>query len=112
LNYENEYTRAFGEKCPAKAVYFSSARELENGLFLKDDYICMAENGKATELLNIHRDMNLVGICNVENVMAAVAIGMGMDVPMDKILKAVKAFKAVEHRIEYVTGKGHPRVTH
>ena len=106
LNYENEYTRAFGESCNARVVYFSSARELENGFFLKDDYICMAENGKVTELLNIHRDMNLVGMCNVENVMAAVAIGLGMEVSMDKILKAVKEFKAVEHRIEYVATKG------
>ena len=31
LNYENEYTRAFGDRCPAKAVFFSSAHELEEG---------------------------------------------------------------------------------
>ena len=106
LNYENEYTREFGSRCNAKVVYFSSERELSEGFFLKDDYICMAKDGKVTEVLNIHRDMNLVGVCNVENVMAAIAIGLGMDVPMDKILKAVKAFKAVEHRIEYVATKG------
>ena len=106
LNYENEYTRDFGARCNARVVYFSSARELKDGFFLKDDYICMAEDGKVSKVLNIHSDMNLVGICNVENVMAAVAIGLGMGVPMDKILKAVKSFKAVEHRIEYVATKG------
>ena len=106
LNYENEYTRNFGERCPAKVVYFSSERELENGFFLKEDKICMASDGEVTEVLDIHKDMNLVGICNVENVMAAIAIGLGMDVPMDIILRAVKQFKAVEHRIEYVATKG------
>ena len=105
LNYENEYTRNFGERCPARVIYFSSARELTDGFFLKDDHICMAEDGKVTQILDIHKDMNLVGICNVENVMAAIAIGLGMGVPLEKILHAVKQFKAVEHRIEYVATK-------
>lgn len=105
LNYENEYTRNFGERCPARVVYFSSARELTDGFFLKDDQIYMAEDGKVTQILDIHKDMNLVGICNVENVMAAIAIGLGLGVPLEKILHAVKQFKAVEHRIEYVATK-------
>lgn len=105
LNYENAYTRSFGARCPAKVVYFSSKRELADGFFLKENQICMAEGGKVTPILNIHTDMNLVGLCNVENVMAAIAIGLGMGVPLEKILHAVKHFKAVEHRIEYVATK-------
>ncbi len=105
LNFENEYTRAFGERCPAKVVYFSSARELENGLFLRGEEICQAVDGEVNSLLNIHKDMNLVGICNVENVMAAIAIAQGMQVPMSTILAVIKQFKAVEHRIEFVATK-------
>lgn len=55
--------------------------------------------------MNIH-DMNLVGMCNVENVMAAIAISRAMEVPMETILKVVRDFKAVEHRIEFVASKG------
>ena len=106
LNYENSYTREMGEQVPAKAVYFSSARELEEGYFLKGEDIYKAAEGKAQVLMNIHRDMNLVGICNVENVMAAIAIAEGMDVPMETILSVIKSFKAVEHRIEFVATKG------
>lgn len=106
LNYENSYTREFGEeRCPSKVVYFSSARELENGYFLQGEYICKAVDSKVEQLLNIHTDMNLVGICNVENVMAAIAIAEGMEVPMSTILKVIKGFKAVEHRIEFVATK-------
>jgi UDP-N-acetylmuramoylalanine--D-glutamate ligase len=50
--------------------------------------------------------MNLVGICNIENVMAAIAIAEGMGVPMETILKVIKTFRAVEHRIEFVATKG------
>lgn len=56
-------------------------------------------------LLNIH-DMNLVGTCNVENVMAAIAIAQAFGVPMETILSVVRQFKAVEHRIEFVATKG------
>ncbi len=105
LNYENEYTRDFGERCTSRVVYFSSVQELENGYFLKGDMICKAVDSKVEELMNIHTDMNLVGICNVENVMAAIAIAESMEVPMKTILKVIKSFKAVEHRIEFVATK-------
>lgn len=106
LNYDNEYTREFGKHCPAKVVYFSSSKQLEDGFFLREEDICMAKEGKITKILNIHKDMNLVGMCNVENVMAAIAISLGMGVPMECILAGIKKFKAVEHRIEFVATKG------
>lgn len=105
LNYENEFTRAFGEKCPATVVYFSSAHTLENGYYYKDDTIFEAHDGVATALMK-SQEMNLVGMCNIENVMAAIAISRGMQVPMDVILQTVKGFQAVEHRIEFVETKG------
>lgn len=105
LNYENEYTRAFGDRCPATVVFFSSARKLENGIYLDGEEIYLARNGKPQRLLNVKTDMNLVGICNIENVMAAIGISMSAGVPMDNILAAIKRFVAVEHRIEYVATK-------
>lgn len=105
LNYENEYTRAFGEKCSAKVVFFSSGHILENGYFLENDEICKATEGEVVKLLHVKKDMNLVGICNVENVMAAIAMTEAMGVPMQTILQTIKTFKAVEHRIEYVATK-------
>ena len=105
LNYENEYTRDFGSRCPATVVFFSSKRALENGLFLEKDEIMLAENGNAKPLLNVKTDMNLVGICNIENVMAAIGISMHAGVPMENILQTIKRFVAVEHRIEYVATK-------
>lgn len=105
LNYENEYTRRFGDRCPARVVYFSSERELENGYYRKGDKICKGVSGHGQELLDIRTDMRLVGMCNVENVMASIAIAEGMGVPMDTILAVVREFRAVEHRIEFVANK-------
>lgn len=105
LNYENEYTREFAKKCTASPVFFSSQRELETGYFLRNTKIVKRELGKEVILLDIHTDMNLVGICNVENVMAAIAIAEGMEVPLDTIMSVIKGFHAVEHRIEFVATK-------
>ncbi|MGN0279754.1 MAG: UDP-N-acetylmuramoyl-L-alanine--D-glutamate ligase [Lachnospiraceae bacterium] len=104
LNYENEYTRAFGDNCPARVVWFSSTRKLEEGFYQEGEEIYQASGGKITHIMNIH-DMNLVGTCNVENVMAAIAITQAMGVPMETILSVVRQFKAVEHRIEFVATK-------
>lgn len=110
LNYENEYTREFGKRCKANVVWFSSARKLEEGIYLDGEEICQAKRSGAspasdiTRLMNIH-DMNLVGMCNVENVMAAIAIAQALGVPMQTILSVVRQFKAVEHRIEFVATK-------
>lgn len=110
LNYEDAYTRDFGSRCPGSVRYFSSRQELEEGVFLAGEEIVMAKKDDAgkmvrQQLMNIH-DMNLVGMCNVENVMAAVLICDAMNVPMEIIIKVIKEFKAVEHRIEFVATKG------
>lgn len=106
LNYENPYTRDLGERCRASVVYFSSSRQLQDGYYLQGDKIVKSAAGQETELLDIHRDMNLVGMCNVENVMAAIAVAEAMGVPFDTILEVIRTFRAVEHRIEFVASKG------
>lgn len=105
LNYENAYTRAFGDRCPAQVVYFSSAQRLRDGLYYEGEEIYLAIDGVSQPLLNVKTDMNLVGVCNIENVMAAIGVSMSAGVPMENILAAIRRFVAVEHRIEYVAAK-------
>ena len=68
--------------------------------YLEGEDIYWDRNGEPEYYMNIH-DMNLVGVCNIENVMAAIAIATGMGVPKQTILDVIRVFKAVEHRIEY-----------
>ncbi|MCM1258367.1 MAG: UDP-N-acetylmuramoyl-L-alanine--D-glutamate ligase [Roseburia sp.] len=104
LNYEDEVLRKFGESLDIKVTYFSSKRELVNGIFYKDDGIYLAESGKVSEILPVG-ELNLLGKHNYENVMAAVAMALGFGVELEKIRKVLRTFQAVEHRIEYVTEK-------
>ena len=104
LNYDDTRLREFAGSCPARVIWFSSQSIPEEGFFLDGDLICQTFGGKREELLNV-RDMRLLGVHNYENVMAAMAIASSFGVPMEEIIPAVKAFRAVEHRIEFVAEK-------
>ena len=101
LNAEDPYTDAFLKECPATVILFSSQRELADGYFYADECIYKAVQGKKQKLMNIH-EMRLLGMHNVENVMAAIAMADAYGADMEVILGVVRDFKAVEHRIEYV----------
>jgi len=104
LNYEDEYTRAIGERCTGNVVWFSSKREIKEGFYLKDNMIYRASGKRSYALLRME-DTKLLGEHNAENIMAAIAICEAYGVPMAYILASVRNFKAVEHRIEYVATK-------
>lgn len=104
LNYEDEVLREFGKTIPCKVFYFSSKRVLEEGLYVQDDAIFYAHDGISDYVCRVD-DMNIVGRHNHENAMAAIAAGIFMGVPMDLIRKALREFKPVEHRVEYVATK-------
>lgn len=100
LNYEDEVTRKFGENTASQVLYFSSRRKLERGIYLDNGRIIYRDK----EMVQICRtdELQLLGIHNYENVMAAAAMAVAYGVPVEIIRKTVKKFKGVEHRIEFV----------
>ena len=107
LNYEDPYLRPYGEHlCPARVVWFSSGtRAAQRAFYLDGENICKADGrGGSRVLLNVN-EMNLVGVCNAENVMAAIAMTEAAGVPMDLILSVIRKFPPVPHRIEFVAEK-------
>ncbi len=105
LNYEDPYLREFGEsKCPARVVWFSSKRELPEGLFLRDGEIIVRENGEERSLLRTD-ELILIGLHNYENVMAAAAVALAAGADFAGVAESCKSFHPVEHRIEFVEEK-------
>lgn len=103
LNYEDERTREFGEHIDAQVIYFSSRQKLEKGIYL-DNGNMIYKNPEEVLVCNVD-ELQLLGMHNYENYMVAVAMAAVYGVPMDIIRKVIRAFKGVEHRIEYVTEK-------
>lgn len=104
LNYEDVALKEMSNQIPATVLWFSSARELDAGLYLKDNKIIYCD-GKEEIIVCATDELQIIGRHNYENVMAAVGISIALKVPMECIRKALIAFKGVEHRIEYVTTK-------
>ena len=102
LNYDDTVLREFGETLKINVVYFSSREKLKKGYYLEDGKIVYNDGSKVTEIVDIS-ELKLLGRHNHENVMAAVAISMNMDVPLEKIQEVIRKFEAVEHRIEFVS---------
>lgn len=100
LNYEDEHLQTIAKNIPADIFWFSSKRPLSRGIWLEGDDIIYCDKEKM-KICTIH-DMQLLGVHNYENVMAAVAIAMHAGVPLEYIRRAVSQFQAVEHRIEFV----------
>lgn len=104
LNYEDEVLREFGTTLHTKVLYFSSLRKLEQGLYLDGDKICYKNDGTETVICRTG-ELNIPGRHNYENVMAAAGMALAYGVPLEVIQTVCRQFKAVEHRIEYVTEK-------
>ena len=101
LNYEDETLRDFGKTLSLNVIYFSSKRKLEKGLYLDENTIYLAGDDGVKKVADTG-ELNLLGIHNYENVMAAAAAASAAGVPLEKITEVLKTFQAVEHRIEYV----------
>ena len=103
LNYEDEITRKIGEDVKCKVLYFSSQRKLDKGIYLDAGNIIYKDKEEVF-VCNVD-ELQLLGVHNYENVMAAVAMAMAYGAPFDIIQKTVKMFTGVAHRIEFVTEK-------
>jgi UDP-N-acetylmuramoylalanine--D-glutamate ligase len=101
LNYEDEVLRNMAKRLKARVVFFSSSRELAEGMYLHGEDILYKHDGILQTVCNIN-ELKLLGKHNYENVMAAALIAVAMDIPMEYIRKTLLEFRAVEHRIEFV----------
>lgn len=101
LNHGDAACRKMAEKTAAKVFFFSSSEKLEEGIYLDGENI-EVRWGKIRETLLSVQELQILGVHNYENVMAAAAMAICADIPMDTIRKVLKDFAGVEHRIEYV----------
>lgn len=102
LNYNDETTRKMADKTKAKVIFFSLDNVVEEGIYSDEKSIYINAMGYNQKVCDID-ELKILGGHNVENAMAAVGMSVAMGVPMDIIIRVLKEFTAVEHRIEYVT---------
>ncbi len=95
LNYDDLRVRELGKNIKAKVYYFSTSTQAD--IALNGDMITfMGENIVST------KDSKLCGTHNIQNIMCAIAAAKILGVENSKIIEKIKAFKAPEHRCEFV----------
>lgn len=100
LNGDDSVTRTLDIGPGHQILTCSKIVKPENGVYLRDGVIYIAEQGKDRALMDA-KDIRIPGAHNVYNVMMAAAIVQGL-CQDDDIVEVAKTFGGVEHRIEFV----------
>jgi UDP-N-acetylmuramoylalanine--D-glutamate ligase len=97
LNAEDPTCVGYAKLTPAEPVWFSSARRVSPGVWLEGGTVFY--DG---EPLIPAAEIPIRGLHNVENTMAAAAAARLAGAGLAGIAAAIRTFKAVEHRLEFV----------
>ena len=100
LNYDNDITRECAKEANSNVVFFSSKVKLDNG-FIVDGNIIKECNDKVRKHILNTDEVILRGNHNFQNIATALAATKTL-VDTDIAVQAIKEFKPVEHRIEFV----------
>lgn len=102
VNRDDEESWKLAEACPAKVVPFSRTRGLDFGAFVKNDSIVIIdEQGYEHKICGVE-ELGIPGTHNLENALAAAAIGFFAGIDAGSIGMTMKSFQGVSHRLEYV----------
>jgi UDP-N-acetylmuramoylalanine--D-glutamate ligase len=101
LNADDQIVSSWADGLRAHVVKFSVQQELEEGLFLRGHDL-ISHTKDAERVLMTREEMKLKGTHNVENVLAAMAVGLACGAGPDSLRETVRRFRPVEHRLEEV----------
>jgi UDP-N-acetylmuramoylalanine--D-glutamate ligase len=101
LNADDPTTAALSNRTRAQLFWFSRNNEVERGAFVRGDQIYFRDGHSEREIMP-PPEVPLKGTHNLENVLAGISIGMLVGCQPAEVREAVRNFKAVEHRLEFV----------
>jgi UDP-N-acetylmuramoylalanine--D-glutamate ligase len=105
FNADDPTCVAMAAGAKSQVFWFSRQKEVQKGAWVRDGNIVFRDGGGQKEILQVS-EIPLKGAHNLENVLAAVCAGALMGGAAEKIRQAVREFKAVEHRLEFVATIG------
>jgi UDP-N-acetylmuramoylalanine--D-glutamate ligase len=101
LNADDPTCVQMAQGIQSQIYWFSRKKELERGAFVRGNRIVLRDDQGEHDIMPV-ADIPLKGAHNLENVLATVCIGALAGCEPSRIHNAIKGFKAVEHRLEFV----------
>jgi UDP-N-acetylmuramoylalanine--D-glutamate ligase len=106
LNEDDPTCVTMAGRTQARVFWFSRQKEVKQGAWVRDGEILFCDGASSQKnqqrVIMLVSEIPLKGAHNLENVLAAVCAGALMGCAPEKIRQAVRDFKAVEHRLEFV----------
>jgi UDP-N-acetylmuramoylalanine--D-glutamate ligase len=106
LNEDDPTCVTMATRTQAQVFWFSRQKEVKQGAWVRDGEILFCDGASSQKnqqrVIMLVSEIPLKGAHNLENVLAAVCAGALMGCAPEKIRQAVRDFKAVEHRLEFV----------
>jgi UDP-N-acetylmuramoylalanine--D-glutamate ligase len=101
LNAEDPASAALSTRACARLFWFSRKKDVDQGACVRGTNIYFRDGHTEREIMPL-TEVPLRGAHNLENVLAAVAIGVIAGCQPEQIRGAIRNFKAVEHRLEFI----------
>jgi UDP-N-acetylmuramoylalanine--D-glutamate ligase len=101
LNADDVTTAGLAGFVRAQLFWFSRKKEVERGAFVRAANIFFRDGHRECQIMPL-AEIPLKGAHNLENALAAVSVGALVGCEPGQIREAVRNFKAVEHRLEFV----------
>ena len=101
LNADDPAVMSLAPEIRSHKIFFSRKLNLPDGVFVSNGTIRYRTRNLERLLLET-REVPLRGDFNVENVLAAAAAACAVGTDFEALRRAVREFKAVEHRLEFV----------
>ncbi|MBI5661385.1 MAG: UDP-N-acetylmuramoyl-L-alanine--D-glutamate ligase [Ignavibacterium album] len=101
LNQDSELLRRYLLEHKSKTYWFSTKEKVMNGCWLDNDRIIFSEDNVERFTCKTN-DVFIRGEHNIQNAMAVIIAAKIFGFDNDKILNALRTFKGVEHRLEFV----------
>lgn len=102
INHEDKILQDNKNKFKAKIYEFSSLKKVERGIYLDGEIIKYIDDKLELDILN-YKELSIVGKHNIENAMVAILSCILYGINLEDIKNHSKSFKAIAHRLEYVT---------
>ena len=101
LNEDDPACVNLAKRVNAQLFWFSRQKEVQRGAWASDGRILFRDAAGQQEIMMV-AEIPLKGAHNVENALAGVCVGMLAGSRPERIREAIRNFKAVEHRLEFV----------
>ena len=101
INYDDKACFALAESCGAQVIPFSRLEKLDVGAYMEGDVITIKTPAGETVSFCKADELVIPGSHNLENALAAAAIGYFAGLSPEDITETLRTFQGVEHRIEF-----------